>query len=96
MNSASSRAPGPADIKRGLIAARSSLAACFEGLPDVHYGNAEHFADSTAATGISKWLLTGTTRDGTKKEVRGCDFYTFRNGQVIRKNSYWKIVESSN
>lgn len=26
-------------------------------------------------------------------EVRGCDFYTFRDGQVIRKDSYWKIVE---
>jgi ketosteroid isomerase-like protein len=61
---------------------RKALATRFEGLPDVHYGNAEHFADSTAATGISKWLLTGTTRDGTKKEVQGCDFYTFRNGQV--------------
>ncbi len=72
---------------------RKALAARFEGLPDVHYGNAEHFADSTAETGISKWLLTGTARDGTKKEVRGCDFYTFRNGQVIRKDSYWKIVE---
>ena len=27
-------------------------------------------------------------------EVQGCDFYTFRNGKVIRKDSYWKIVES--
>jgi len=27
---------------------------------------------------MSKWILTGTTRDGVKKEVRGCDFYTFR------------------
>ena len=49
--------------------------------------------DSTAEIGISKWTLTGTTRYGTKKEVQGCDFYTFRNGKVIRKDSYWKIVE---
>lgn len=62
-------------------------------MPDVHYGNAEHFVDSTANTGISKWILTGTTREGEKKEVRGCDFYTFRDGKVIRKDSYWKIVE---
>jgi hypothetical protein len=26
-------------------------------------------------------------------EVRGCDFYTFRDGKVIGKDSYWKIVE---
>ena len=40
-----------------------------------------------------KWLLTGTTRDGERKEVHGCDFYTFRDGKVTRKDSYWKIVE---
>ena len=32
-------------------------------------------------------------REGLRKEVHGCDFYTFRDGKVIRKDSYWKIVE---
>jgi ketosteroid isomerase-like protein len=72
---------------------REGLAARFEGLPDVHYGNAEHFVDLESQTGISKWCLTGTGRDGKKVEVQGCDFYTFRAGKVIRKDSYWKIVE---
>ncbi|ASY70173.1 protein of unknown function DUF1486 [Sinorhizobium fredii CCBAU 83666] len=72
---------------------RAALAARFEGLPDVHYGNAEHFVDPTADTGISKWTLTGTTHEGKRLEVQGCDFYTFRDGKVIRKDSYWKIVE---
>jgi ketosteroid isomerase-like protein len=72
---------------------REALATRFAGLPDVHYGNGEHFVDSSAETGMSKWTLTGTTRDGIKREVRGCDFYTFRDGKVIRKDSYWKIVE---
>ncbi|GAA4112785.1 nuclear transport factor 2 family protein [Aminobacter aganoensis] len=72
---------------------RQALGTRFEGLPDVHYGNVEHFVDATADTGISKWTLTGTTREGTAIEVQGCDFYTFRNGQVARKDSYWKIVE---
>ena len=72
---------------------RAALATRFEGLPDVHYGSDEHFVDMDADTGMSKWLLTGTTREGVRKEVRGCDFYTFRDGKVIRKDSYWKIVE---
>ena len=72
---------------------RDALATRFEGLPDVYYGKAEHFADEAADTGMSKWTLTGTTREGVKKEVQGCDFYTFRDGKVIRKDSYWKIVE---
>jgi ketosteroid isomerase-like protein len=80
------RFEGKADVRAGL-------ATRFEGLPDVHYGEAEHFVDTAAQTGMSKWLLTGTARDGTKKKVRGCDFYTFRDGMVIRKDAYWKIVE---
>jgi len=81
-----SRFEGREDVRR-------AIASRFEGLPDVHYGEEQHFVDAEANTGISKWLLTGTARDGTKVEVRGCDFYTFRDGKVIRKDSYWKIVE---
>lgn len=77
----------------GKAAVREGLAARFAGLPDVHYGNGEHFVDEAANTGMSKWLLTGTAPDGTKRKVHGCDFYTFRGGKVIRKDSYWKIVE---
>jgi ketosteroid isomerase-like protein len=72
---------------------REALAGRFAGLPDVHYGNDEHFVDPIANVGMSKWTLTGTRRDGVRVEVRGCDFYTFRDGKVIRKDSYWKIVE---
>jgi len=72
---------------------RAALATRFEGLPDVHYGEEEHFVDEAAGAGMSKWLLTGTARDGERKEVQGCDFYTFRDGKVVRKDSYWKIVE---
>lgn len=77
----------------GKLKVREALASRFQGLPDVHYGNTEHFVDAAAETGISKWTLTGTTPDGVRKQVRGCDFYSFRNGKVIRKDSYWKIVE---
>jgi len=76
----------------GRQAVRGALATRFAGLPDVHYGNDEHFVDEAAQTGISKWTLTGT-REGKRIEVRGCDFYSFRDGQVIGKDSYWKIVE---
>ena len=72
---------------------RKALAGRFEGLPDVHYASAQHFVDDGANAGMSKWTLTGTRRDGQRIEVWGCDFYTFRNGKVTRKDSYWKIVE---
>jgi ketosteroid isomerase-like protein len=79
--------------REGKQAVREALAGRLAGLPDVHYGDGEHFVDEAAGAGMSKWLLTGTTPDGIRKEVRGCDFYTFRDGKVIRKDSYWKIVE---
>jgi ketosteroid isomerase-like protein len=79
-----SRSEGFDNVRRGLLTR-------FETTPDVHYGDIEHFADDN--TGMSKWLLTGTTSGGQKIKVRGCDFYTFQNGKVVRKDSYWKIVE---
>ncbi len=77
----------------GKANVRRALAGRFEGLPDVHYGNERHFVDEGADTGISKWTLTGTRADGSRIEVWGCDFYTFRDGKVVEKDSYWKIVE---
>jgi len=67
------------------------LAARFSGIPDVHYGEGRHFVCSERA--VSEWLLTGTAPDGGRVRVRGCDLWEFRDGQVIRKDSYWKIVE---
>jgi len=78
-----SRYTGRDDVRRGLLTR-------FASTPDVHYGDLDHFVDGN--TGMSKWLLTGTTPAGEKIEVRGCDFYTFRDGKIIRKDSYWKIV----
>lgn len=88
------RGPHPWGARyEGKQAVREGLAGRFEGLPDVHYGNDEHFVDEARQTGISTWVLTGTTRDGRRLEVHGCDFYTFEDGLVVRKDSYWKLVE---
>ena len=78
-----SRYTGSDNVRRGLLTR-------FESTPDVHYGDVKHFVDGN--TGISKWLLTGTTPSDEKIEVRGCDFYTFRDRKIVRKDSYWKIV----
>lgn len=41
----------------------------------------------------SEWLLTGTTTNGDRVEVRGCDLFEFRSEKILRKDSYWEIVE---
>ena len=75
----------------GKAEVRKGLASRFEGLPDVHYSDDEHWVLGDRA--VSQWTLTGTTKEGKKIRVRGCDLLQFRNGKIIRKDSYWKIVE---
>lgn len=75
----------------GLDAVRQGLAARFSGTPDVHYGEGSHVVSGDR--GFSEWTLTGTSTDGERIEVRGCDLWTFSGGKVQRKDSYWKIVE---
>jgi ketosteroid isomerase-like protein len=70
---------------------REALAGRFKGIPDVHYGDDRHWTSDEF--GVSEWTLTGTTTSGIKLKVRGCDHWEFRNGKIIRKDSYWKIVE---
>jgi ketosteroid isomerase-like protein len=75
----------------GKAAVREGLAARFAGIPDVHYGEGRHFV--CGERGVSEWLLTGTTTKGERIAVRGCDLWEFRDGLVVRKDSYWKIVD---
>jgi len=77
----------------GKAAVREGLASRFKGLPDVHYGDTRHWVCDNR--GVSEWLLSGTTPGGRRVLVRGCDLWEFRDGKVIRKDSYWKIVEGS-
>jgi ketosteroid isomerase-like protein len=85
------RGPDPWGARaEGRRAIREALAGRFAGLPDVHYGAVAHFIDGN--TGITTWTLTGTTPQGNKLKVNGCDFYSFRDGLVVKKDSYWKIV----
>ena len=75
----------------GKAAVREGLATRLAGLPDVHYGDDRHWV--TGNLGVSTWLLTGTTRSGDRIRVRGVDLLEFRGDKIIKKDSYWKIVE---
>lgn len=69
---------------------QAGLAKRFEGIPDVHYGDDRHWACDNF--GVSEWTLTGTTVAGQDIEVRGVDLLEFAQGKVIRKDSFWKIL----
>jgi len=75
----------------GKRAVRDGLATRFQGIPDVHYSEDRHWVSGNR--GVSTWLLTGTSRAGEQIRVRGVDLLDFENGKVVKKDSYWKIIE---
>jgi len=75
----------------GRVQIREGCSSRFAGLPDAHYGDDRHWVIGNM--GFSEWTLTGTTPSGERIEVRGTDHIEFRDGKILRKDSYWKIVE---
>jgi ketosteroid isomerase-like protein len=73
----------------GATAIRDAFAARFAGIPDIRYQQDDHVVDGDR--GLSEWTLSGTTTEGQRIEIRGCDLWTFRDGKVMKKDSYWKI-----
>jgi len=72
----------------GKPAVRDAFAAVFEAFPDAHWATPRHFI--VGNRGVSEWTFTGTQKDGKRVEVNGCDLVTFRDGQIVIKNSYRK------
>jgi len=88
------RGPDPWGIRSvGAAAVKEGLRSRFAGIPAVRYEDDTHFVSGDI--GVSRWTLRGTSRSGEPIEVRGCDFFTFRNGKIVKKDSYWKIRDAS-
>ena len=67
---------------------REAFARVFKMFPDAQFGNARHFV--AGDRGLSEWVFTGTTAEGKKLEVNGCDVFTFAHGKIAKKDSYFK------
>ena len=86
------RGPSPYGRRlRGKEDVRDGIQARFSGIPDVSYGDDSHWVSGDR--GVSQWTLQGTTSDGQRIEVRGCDLFEFEGDKLRSKDSYWKIVE---
>lgn len=86
------RGKGPRGDRRvGKTEVRAGIAQRFEGIPDVHFGDDRHWVGDDF--GVSEWTLSGTAVSGKRIEVRGVDLLEFADGKVIRKDSFWKIVD---
>ena len=67
---------------------RQAFARVFATFPDVAFRDVRHVV--VGDRGMSEWTFAGTTPDGKKVEVNGCDLFTFRGGKIAVKSSYLK------
>ncbi|WP_299407220.1 nuclear transport factor 2 family protein [Acaryochloris sp. IP29b_bin.148] len=72
----------------GHGAVRARFIEVWTDIPNVRFENAIHFSQDNY--GCSEWTIVGTTKDGTKIEVDGCDVFTFENKRIKSKRSYVK------
>ncbi len=68
----------------------AEFATLFAAVPDLHWEPIANWVSGDK--GCSEWRRTGTTTGGERQDWLGCDLFTFRNGKVIKKDSYFKIV----
>ena len=67
------------------------FAALFAAIPDINWEGTANWVSGNM--GCSQWRRTGTGKNGEKLDWLGCDLFTFRAGKVIKKDSYFKIIQ---
>ena len=72
----------------GQEAVRQAFLNVFAQYPDAQWGGAVHSVQGDL--GVSRWTFRGTRPDGSRMEVNGCDFLTFRGEKIAIKDSYRK------
>jgi len=72
----------------GRARVREAFARVFKAFPDATFTDARHFVAGNR--GLSEWIFRGTTADGKKVEVNGCDVFTFADDKIAVKSSFFK------
>jgi ketosteroid isomerase-like protein len=75
-------------IYTGQDEVRHGVGEVFATFPDAQWNGPRHFV--AGDRGVSEWVFTATSPDGSRVEVQGCDVFTFRDGKIAVKNSYRK------
>lgn len=75
---------------KGHEAIRGYFKALFANTGDVQWKHTSEFVCGDRA--VTEWHRTATLKDGTRQEWLGCDLYRFRNGRIVMKDTYIKVV----
>lgn len=75
----------------GHEAIREALATRLAAVPDIQWTGADSWLfGSNNDRGVTEWRVQGTLPAGNKLDCRGCDLWQFRDGKVVRKDTFYK------
>ena len=87
-----SRGPEPVGrALRGKETIRKAMADRFKVIPDMRWEHKEYIYAGDCA--ISIWTVKGKSADGDDLNCQGCDIYRCKDGLIVEKDTYWKMVE---
>ncbi|HSS66272.1 MAG TPA: nuclear transport factor 2 family protein [Gammaproteobacteria bacterium] len=88
------RGPDPWEARRlkGKVEIGAVLAARYAVVPDMRWVDMQHFIAEKGTRACSEWTVKGTPKDGPPIDWLGCDIWTFRDGMVTKKDTYWKYI----
>ena len=90
------RGPDPWEARRlrGKADIGEVLSARYAVIPDMRWEDMSHFIAPGGEKACSEWTVRGTPTEGNGEpiELLGCDIWTFRDGWVTCKDTYWKFV----
>ncbi len=75
---------------KGKVAIRSYFEPLFATTGDVKWQHTSEFICGSRA--VTEWHRTATLASGERQEWLGCDLYTFRQGLIVMKDTYVKVV----
>lgn len=90
------RGPVPWEARRlvGKEAIGEVLTARYAVIPDMRWVDMQHFISADGARACSEWTVRGTPKQGSPMDWLGCDIWSFRDGLVIKKDTYWKYIDA--
>ena len=88
-------ARGPSAPEGRRCVGKDEIAEVLRGryaqIPDMRWEEMRHWiCDDTKA--LSEWVVRGTPIGAEPFEYLGCDLWEFRDGMVIKKDTYWKFI----
>lgn len=88
-----SRGPEPrvGRTLRGKQAIKDYLTARHNVFPNLQWVNNRNWV--LGNKGLSEWTVQGSSADGRKIDWLGCDLWEFADGKVVKKDTYWKLIE---